>query len=200
MKRWIAWLLCLLLCCGALPVTAANEDQIFRISCSMYGDGAAGRGFCWFTEHSGNSDLLLQKEGTDPSDAKHYSGVCRAYRKKYSHQVAVTDLEPGTAYRYRVGDAQKNLWSDWCSFSTDDRDDSFSFIAVADVQADDMEDFLQAASTLREAQPTERTAVSPDTSLLSTVAAWHVNLTVGLCGMLVSYLQLLMQVIGQAAH
>ena len=154
MKRWIAWLLCLLLCCGALPVSAANEDQISRISCSMYRDGATGRGFCWFTKQAGNSDLLLQKEGEDASDAKHYSGTCRAYRKQYSHQVAVTDLEPGTAYCYRVGDAQKNLWSDWCSFSTDDRDDSFSFITVADVQADNMEDFLQAAGTLREAQRT----------------------------------------------
>ena len=62
MKRWIAWLLCLLLCCGTLPVFAANEDQISRISCSMYRDGATGRGFCWFTEQDGGSDLLLQKE------------------------------------------------------------------------------------------------------------------------------------------
>lgn len=154
MKRWIAWLLCLLLCCGTLPVFAANEDQIFRISCSMYRDGATGRGFCWFTEQDGGSDLLLQKEGENTADAKHYSGTCRAYRKRYSHQVAVTDLEPGAAYRYRVGDAEKDLWSDWCTFRTDDKDDSFLFIAIADVQAGTMEKFLKAAKTLREAERT----------------------------------------------
>ena len=154
MKRWIAWLLCLLLCCGALPVTAANEDQITRISCSMFGDGATGRGFCWFTAQNGNSDLLLLKEGETETGAKHYSGVCRAYRKQYSHQVAVTDLEPGTVYRYRVGDAQKDLWSDWCSFRTDDKDNRFSFLAIADVQAGKREKFLKAANTLRQAQRT----------------------------------------------
>ena len=27
----------------------AFADEVGRVSCSMYGGGAAGRGFCWFT-------------------------------------------------------------------------------------------------------------------------------------------------------
>ena len=47
---------------------------------------------------------------------------------------------------------------------------------------------------------TPRKATALDQSLLSTIAAWPGNLTAGLCGMLVSYLKLLVQVIAQAVR
>jgi len=51
---------------------------------------------------------------------------------------------------------------------------------------------------LAKEHPTARTPAAPDLSLLSSVAAWPGNLTVGLCSMVVSYLQLLVQVIARA--
>ena len=130
---------------------AAGDGTVTRVSCSVYGDGATGRGFCWFTSGKAGTDLqLLPTAGFtgDWTNAKAYSGDATYYRSRWSHQAAATDLQPGTAYTYRVGDAKTGVWSDPCSFVTDDRDKSFSFIAIADVQASDREDFAHAAETM----------------------------------------------------
>ena len=130
---------------------AAGETQVKNVSCSVYGDGATGRGFCWFTEGKAGTDLqLIRTDGFsgDWSEAKTYEGSQTLYRSRRSHQVAVTDLAPGTAYTYRVGDAKANVWSEAFSFVTDDKDESFSFLAIADVQAGNREDFLHSAKTL----------------------------------------------------
>ena len=156
-RKIIALLLsCLLLAGGTLGALAA-DNGVKRISCSMYGDGAGGRGFCWFTENKAGSDLQLIKTADFDGSfagAKSYSGKATLYRGQYSHQVSVTDLEPGAAYTYRVGDAAANEWSEACSFVTDDKDDSFSFITIADVQASSDENFAHAAKTMQAAADT----------------------------------------------
>lgn len=137
-----------------LTASGSADAGVKRISCSIYGDGASGRGFCWFTADATGTDLQLVKsadfDGTF-ENARSYTGTAQKYRGQYSHQIAVTDLEPGTAYTYRVGDAAQNLWSGVCDFRTDDRDDSFSFITIADVQASSDENFAHAALTLKAA-------------------------------------------------
>ena len=160
MKSTLKKTLCVLLSCVLLAGTASAiviPDGVKRVSCCMYGDGATGRGFCWYTAEKGASDLQLVKTADFDGSfdgAKTYTGVCRLYRQQYCHQVAVTDLEPGTAYTYRVGDAAKGLWSDACSFVTDDKDDRFSFITLADVQASSDENFAHAALTMKAAMET----------------------------------------------
>ncbi|MBR3095457.1 MAG: metallophosphoesterase family protein [Clostridia bacterium] len=153
MKRFCAVLLCaVFLAFSVLPAAAAEPDTIGRISCCVFGDGKTGRGFCWFTRQPGGTDLELVKTADfdgDFSNALCYSGEAKRYRDRYSHQVAVTDLEPGTAYVYRVGDRTNGLWSNVCSFRTDDGDEAFSFLAIADVQAGSIKDFRHAAETLR---------------------------------------------------
>jgi predicted phosphodiesterase len=152
----IALLLALVMALG-ISASGAENDRVKRISCSMYEDGATGRGFCWYTLENGNSDLQLVKTADyngSFSGAKTYTGTVNKYRSQYCHQVAVTDLAPGTAYTYRVGDAAKDLWSEACSFVTDDRDGSFSFITIADVQASSDENFAHAARTMKAAVDT----------------------------------------------
>ncbi len=148
----IALLLILTLALSFALPAAADDNSVKRISCSMYGDGATGRGFCWFTVKKANTDLeIVPTAEFDGSfaGARRYSGSVSLYRGQYSHQVAVTDLEPGTAYTYRVGDAAANVWSEACSFVTDDKDGSFSFLTIADVQASSDENFAHAAKTMR---------------------------------------------------
>ena len=159
MKRTFQRLLCVILSFLLLTGMAAtaSADEVRRVSCSMYADGATGRGFCWITAEKSASDLQLVAKADFTSDfanAKTYSGHATLYRQQYSHKVSVTDLAPGTEYYYRVGDAAKDLWSDVCSFVTDDRDDSFSFITVADVQASSDENFAHAALTMKAAMET----------------------------------------------
>ncbi|MBR5410309.1 MAG: metallophosphoesterase family protein [Clostridia bacterium] len=148
--RAIALALVLLLAFSSVGF-AYEKDEVKRVSCSVYGDGATGRGFCWFTEGKTNADLDLIESArfTGSFDgAKAYAGETTRYRSQYSHQVAVTDLQPGTAYTYRVGDRAAGVWSEACTFVTDDRDDTLSFITIADVQAGSLEDFTHAAETL----------------------------------------------------
>ena len=145
-------LVCLMLLgAAAVPAGAAG---VTRVSCTMYGNGASGRGFCWFTAEKSGSDLQLIKTADYTggfNGAKTYTGAQKLYRGRYSHQVAVTDLEPGTAYTYRVGDAAADVWSEPCTFVTDDADDAFSFIVIADVQASSDENFAHAALTMKAA-------------------------------------------------
>lgn len=155
-KKLIALTLCLMLLFGAFSV-GASADEVKRVSCSMYADGATGRGFCWYTLENSRSDLQIVKsaefDGTF-DNAESFTGSVKLYRKQYSHQVAVTDLEPGTEYTYRVGDAEKNMWSDACTFVTDNKDERFSFITIADVQASSEENFAHASLTLKAALDT----------------------------------------------
>lgn len=151
-KKTISVILSCLMLTGGAAVASAADNTVKNSSCTMYGDGETGRGFCWFTTGKAGTDLQLVK--TDDFDgsfanAKSYSGTQNLYRKQYSHQVAVTDLLPGTSYTYRVGDAAANVWSDAKSFVTDNGDEAFKFITIADVQASSNENFAHAALTLK---------------------------------------------------
>ncbi len=154
-KKWLAAALsCLLLFTSAFTAAA---DGVKRAVCTMYGDGATGRGFSWFTEKKSGSDLqIVRADGFDGSfdGAALYTGKQSLYRGQYAHHVSATDLAPGTAYAYRVGDAAAGVWSEARSFTTDDGDDSFSFITIADVQASSRENFEHAALTLKGAMET----------------------------------------------
>ena len=145
--RILCVLLAALLVCAS--ATAAAAADISRVSCCIYGKD--GRGFSWFTDEKSESDVELVKTADFDgsfSGAKRYSGNAAQYRGRFSHHVAVTVLESGTSYTYRVGDAETGIWSEPCSFSTDDGDDAVSFLAIADVQAGSRENFEQAAAVL----------------------------------------------------
>ena len=158
-KKILSIGLCLLLAIGFAVFAGAADGskEVKRISCSMYGAGDTGRGFCWFTEGKAGTDLQIIKTADfngSFENARTYSGKAALYRGQYSHQVAVTDLEAGAAYTYRVGDKDANVWSEPCAFATDDRDESFSFITIADVQASSDENFAHAALTMKAAAET----------------------------------------------
>lgn len=157
LKKALSAVLACLMLTGGAAVASAADNTVKNVSCTMYGSGASGRGFCWFTSDRAGSDLQIVKtsefDGSFDS-AKTYSGTQTLYRCRYSHRVAVTDLEAGTAYTYRVGDAGANVWSDAKSFVTDDGDGAFKFVTIADVQASSNENFAHAALTLKGALAT----------------------------------------------
>ena len=63
MKKATKFLAVLLALAMALGISAsgAENDRVKRVSCSMYEDGATGRGFSWYTLENGNSDLQIVK-------------------------------------------------------------------------------------------------------------------------------------------
>lgn len=160
-KRLLAVLLCVtLIFGGSAMATSAEEttDVIKRVSCTFNGDSQTSRGFCWYTLEYSDADVQIMKSadfnGSFAGAATYSSDNVYVHRDQYCHKVTVSDLEPGTAYTYRVGDKEKNLWSDAGTFVTDDGDDSFSFISIADVQASSDENFAQAANTIKGAMAT----------------------------------------------
>ena len=87
MKTALKKMLCIALACLMLVGTAAtaSADEVRRVSCSMYADGATGRGFCWFTAEKSASDLQIVSEADFTSDfanAKTYTGKATLYRQQ----------------------------------------------------------------------------------------------------------------------
>ena len=87
MKRVLSLLLtAVLLACAVLPAVAAQTDAVSRISCSMYRDGKTGRGFCWFTQENGRSDLQLIEAADFTCSfvgAEQYSGTSKTYLDRW---------------------------------------------------------------------------------------------------------------------
>ncbi len=164
LKKTLALVLSVMMLFGTFAM-GASADEVKRVACTMVEDGSYGRGFSWYTYENGASDLqivkLIEFDG-DFDDAKTYTGTAAKFRDQYVHKVYVTDLEAGTAYIYRVGDAAKNLWSDPCTVKTDNADSSFKFISITDVQASSDENFAHAALTLKGALK-----VAPDADFIA---------------------------------
>lgn len=159
LKVFISLLLSVLMLTASFAFSASAENSanpIKRISCTMY-DGKSARGICWYTPEKSASDVdLIKKADFTGSfeNAERFTGTESMYREQCVHQVTLDKLEPGTEYIYRVGDAAQGIWSDNCSFRTDDGDNKFSFITIADVQASSDENFAQAAKTMQAAMKT----------------------------------------------
>lgn len=159
-KRLLAVILCLSLAfaCMAMPAAADESIGITRVSCTVSGESSLSRGFCWYTPEKCGSDVQLVSEadfsGTFENAETFSSCLCYEFRGQFCHKVTADGLDAGTKYFYRVGDAGADIWSDTGSFVTDDGDNSFSFITIADIQASNDAGFAYAAGTLRAAMNT----------------------------------------------
>lgn len=154
-KKVIVFMLALSMLSASFSVFAyAAENTVKNVVCTVYKDGATGRGFSWSTDSNSVSDVQIVKTSQydkNFSKAKTYSGSTSKYLGRYIHHVAVTSLKAGTEYTYRVGDAKKDIWSKKATLKTDNGDSKFSFIAIADVQASSKENFKQAYRTAKAA-------------------------------------------------
>jgi len=160
-KRLLAVVLCLSLVFGASAMTtsaADTEDSVKRVSCTFNGDSQTSRGFCWYTLTKTKSDVQVVKasdfDGTFANAKTFSADNAYKFRKQYCHKMVADGLEAGAEYKYRVGDASLDMWSDVGTFVTDDGDNTFSYITIADVQASSDGNFAQASETLKGAMKT----------------------------------------------
>ena len=160
-KRFLRVLSALLalsmLICMVVPAAAQDsaDGSIKRISVVFNGDAKTSRGVCWYTTSDCGSDVqvmpLSEYKGSFDG-AQMYSGDSSKWKDNYCHKVLVDELAPGTEYIYRVGDSSTGIWSETGTFETDaEEETAFSFIAIADVQASNEENFTKSASVVREA-------------------------------------------------
>lgn len=152
-KRALSVLLCLCLILSGSIISYAvdkKSSEIFRVSCTVNGDPATKRGFCWYTTKKINSKIRIydnDNEVTDTLKIK-YSKVSK-WKDNYVHKATVSGLKPGTAYSYII--SGKNLNSKTGYFKTDDKDSKLNLIIYADVQATNQETFDKSALALEKA-------------------------------------------------
>ena len=161
--------ICLLACmivpaASAMPQESA-DGSIKRISVVINGDAKTRRGICWYTTEKCGSDvevMPLAKYNGSFDGALKFSGTCTKWKENYCHKVLAENLEPGTKYVYRVGDASTGIWSNNGTFETAcDGEEPFSFIALADVQAGNEINFTKSGAVQRTAMQ-----VCPDAKFL----------------------------------
>ncbi len=146
-----------LLICSSFSIGAIGynvDEDITRVNTTFYGDSKTTKGFCWYTSDECNSDVQVVPTASfngSFNNAVTFSGTGREFKGNYFHKVDIDSLQPGTEYAYRVGDASANSWSDIGKFVTDGNDNKFSFIAIADVQASNRENFAKAAKVMQSA-------------------------------------------------
>ncbi len=165
MKKVISLVLALCVVLGAFGVAYADDvaldytpsDKIMNISITMADDPLTQRGVCWHTTEMMATAVQFEKvsefDGSFEGN-KTFRGGADEFKEIYVHKVKLTSLEPGTEYYYRVGDDVQNIWSDIGKFRTDDGDSSFKFIAIADVQAGNEENFIKSARVMQTAYET----------------------------------------------
>ena len=159
--------LCMFMCM-IIPAAAYQESEdgsIKRISVVFNGDAKTRRGVCWYTTSKCGSDVQVMRADSFSGSfdgAAEFSGTCTKWKDNYCHKVLLEGLEPGTKYVYRVGDKAAENWSNTGSFETAcDGEEAFSFIALADVQAGNEENFTKSGAVQRTAMQ-----VCPDAKFL----------------------------------
>ncbi len=157
----------------------------YCISVTFNGDVESSRGFTWYTDAQCASDLLLAEENIDEENINDEENVdentneanvfsnARLYQGKSTpaerhtgrkplakpvvvHRLTITDLKADTAYAYKVGDAERGVWSAKGTFHTAAAapEADFHFVMLADSQGYDEPDFLLSAQTLCQAMQT----------------------------------------------
>ena len=154
---------------GWLPNPDVEVDGPSRVAMTFHGDTSTQMGFTWYTNQASiGTDLQVMPyvdiEDTDDLDFSAAVNFTGTFARSSSapefilHKALATGLTPGQQYWYRVGDAQLDEWADAGSFTTDNRDGSFTFINMADSQAKSFEEAVLSASTFEIAAETVKAA------------------------------------------
>ncbi len=154
MKKSFLKAISVLLCLAVLSTSfmfvayaeEAAENAFFRISVTMNGDATSSRGICWYTKTNDGSVVKIYDAAAQPVNATvTYEDVIE-WEGNYCHQAVISGLEAGKTYYYTV--SNDTVESPVGSFTTDNGDSKFEFIAIADVQAGNEENFLKGAKVL----------------------------------------------------
>ncbi len=136
---------------GAAPDTAPT-----RISVVFNGDSATQRGITWYTKANTKSLVEIVDESGNPVNAKIEYAEVFEWEGNFVHKATVSGLEAGKTYYYDVGD--ETVRSAAGKFVTDNGDSKVDFIAIADIQAGNQENFNKGARVVDYAFATMPTA------------------------------------------
>ena len=161
--RVISVVLCvaMLATCAIFPASA--EDAVVsgtaptRISVAVNGDPSTQKGITWYTNENTSSAVEITAiDGTPVTSCTITYDDVFEWEGKFVHKALVSDLTPGTLYFYRVGNGTD--FSETGEFITDNDDNSFSFVTIADVQAGNLDNFKKGAKVAKAAFDTDPSA------------------------------------------
>ncbi len=161
MKKNFLRILSVVLCvamiatCAIFPASAEEETTVSgttptRISVVVNGDPSTQKGITWYTNENTTSEVEITTiDGAAVTGCTiTYSDVFM-WEGKYVHKALVSDLTPGTVYLYRVGNGRD--FSEIGNFITDNDDEKFSFVTIADIQAGNLDNFKKGAKVAKAA-------------------------------------------------
>lgn len=137
-----------------------EETTFFNLNTTFTGDPKTERGFSWEAVSEYDNMVIQYAEGTslaNPTQKKapyktepvvygyhvtNPQAEISYYDNMLFYQVEVDGLKAGTTYSYRIGDTEKDEWSQVYTFSTEgENTEEFSVIALADSQANTVTNF-----------------------------------------------------------
>ncbi|MBQ6065201.1 MAG: hypothetical protein IJK89_00120 [Clostridia bacterium] len=159
---------------GAGTVQADEDDMRVPSMVQIAVNGNQSFTVTWFTKYSvRGTDIELIKEGGsftgvptnsqmiayDTSDSVYnaFGFDCGNYgffpyaRSVVKHRITVRNLSQGMKLRFRIGDAEKNLWKE-CAFETGTKDRAFTFLHLCDSDGVTDAAFAESAAVLRAAE------------------------------------------------
>lgn len=138
--------------------TTIPMNDVRKINATFYGDTKTTKAFTWYTSQDyNNSDLeVVEKVDATPNfensmKFKGKSSIPTNSQQEFVHKAEATGLKENTTYFYRVGDSEKNKWSDIGTFKTAPKEGKFTFIDIADTQAKSEEECILASQTISKA-------------------------------------------------
>ena len=154
--RVLSVVLCLAMLATCLIFPASAEEVTesgtipTRISVAVNGDPSTQKGITWYTNENTKSEVEITSiDGTPVESCTITCDEVFEWEGKYVHKALVSNLTPGTVYLYRVGNGTD--FSEVGKFVTDNDDDKFSFVTIADIQAGNLENFMKGAKVAQAA-------------------------------------------------
>lgn len=141
MKKLICLLLVVVMLVPTTVLAASGElqfeEDVYNLVTTFCGDAKVMRGFAW-SANPEFSDMVIEYAKEDAWGATNLTTKARytAYEDRLFYKAELLNLEPGTTYVYRIGDAVDDRWTETFEFTTEEENvTGFSFIGVTDPQS-----------------------------------------------------------------
>ncbi len=166
LRKDIVWLILiglviLIIVIGTEWMKVGQSEKPKSLVSSLKHSARTSRAFTWYTESPNVASILQLVKGTDMNfegqDVITITGSTSSVdvgsnHEQGAHKVEATELEPGTAYSYRVGSGKDKEWSTPAAFMTEFNEmDDFTFINVTDSQGVVETDFDLWGNTMNKA-------------------------------------------------